>query len=172
MRPCSRSSALLLTLVSIASACSNDRQRGSAPTSAVTPAIATPQDAAERVPVGPVVLSLPAGFAIERQENLDYGDGVSGRSILIRRNANAASMGARCQVAWTQSRDHPFPAEKRQASLLQVQPINRSPAFKMSRVEASDTDLVGRIGDSQSFIVDCDDISTAQLVASYLTVSK
>jgi hypothetical protein len=112
MRPGPRFGALLLTLASITAACRSDRQRGSAPTSAVRPPIAAPQVASQRVTIGRIVLALPPGFAIEHQQDVDYGGGISGRSILIQRSA--------------------IP---------------------------------------QSFIVDCDDISTARMVASYVTVS-
>jgi hypothetical protein len=40
----------------------------------------------------------------------------------------------------------------------------------MRRVEGSDTDLGGTIAGTETFIVDCDDLATAERVAACLTL--
>jgi len=125
------------------------------------------------VAVGPVVLSLPAGFTVEQQEPLDYGRGVTGRSALIRARSNpVAEGGARCQVAWTEFPVGAFPPDARPRTRIRIEPVDGSAPFDMSRVNGSDTDLAGTIGETQSFIVDCDDVRTAEFIAARLRISR
>jgi hypothetical protein len=131
------------------------------------------QDNSERVAVGGIVLTLPNGFTIESQDDLDYANGAKGRTVLIGSDQRAVGLvAARCQVAFLEFPAGAFPPDDRPRSTIHIQPVDGSPAFDMVRVEGSDTDLGGTIGETQSFIVDCDDPPTAQLVAAHITLPK
>jgi len=54
-------------------------------------------------------------------------------------------------------------------STISIEPLDGSAPFEMKRVNGSDTDLAGVIG-NVSFWVDCDDVPTASLLATHLTV--
>lgn len=124
-------------------------------------------DAATRVAIGDISLTVPPGFAIESQSDLAYKDG-SGRSVLIGAGAAREGGAARCQVAWVKWTVSP--RETRPHTTVQVDPVDGSASFPMDRVEGSDTDLSARIGQTESFIVDCDDLATARFVAAHLTI--
>lgn len=125
------------------------------------------------VAVGRIVLTLPEGFTIEGQpEDVEYGGGVTGRSVLIRMEPTPTAEGARCQVAWLTGPVNAFPPDTRPHSVIRIEPLDGSAAFSMNRTEGSDNDLSAMIADTQSLIVDCDDLSDARLVATHITIPK
>jgi hypothetical protein len=110
------------------------------------------------------------GFHVESTETLPYGNGATGQSILIRAQDSAVGA-ARCQVAFLAAKA-PFAPDNRPSAVVRIEPVDGSPSFDMKRVLGSDTDLGTTIGDRESFTVDCDEVSQAQFVASYVAIAK
>jgi hypothetical protein len=117
--------------------------------------------------LGPIRLSLPPGYVLESESDLPFKDAEPGRTSMIRANEGR---GARCQVAWTPPRGTSSGEGIGSASAVRIEPVDGAAPFEMLRVEGSDTDLSGRTAGSEVFVVDCDDLATAEHVASYMTL--
>jgi hypothetical protein len=123
--------------------------------------------------IGKVFVNVPDDAVVEDQHVQDAPGGVRWHVVSIRlaRVVPDARAGPLCQV-W--SGDVPagtYPPETRPTSVVRITPVDGSPPFDMKRIEGVDTDLSGAVG-STTFNVDCDDLPTAESVATHLILPK